>query len=274
MTRSTDPDRVALIMRETADIEILPRFKMLAEGEVREKTGPLDLVTVADIESERRMTPILKDLLPGSVVVGEEAVANEPAVIDLLKNDEPVWVVDPVDGTRNFAQGSRKFCVMIALIHRRELCLSVILDPLERRYAVAERGGGSWMRGYDGGNERLAVLPGAPTREMRGAINFRFLPSPLKEAMRERAKLVVAEHYRYGCAGHEYLNLLTGKAHFSLYVKNMPWDHAPGCLLHREAGGYHARFDSRHYYPDELEGGLLIAPDEECWQALRQKLWP
>ncbi|UUX50180.1 inositol monophosphatase [Nisaea acidiphila] len=253
---------------------ILPRYRSLQSGEIQEKTGPDDLVTIADIESERRMTPLLKDLLPGSYVVGEEAVSADNLVLNALTEDAPVWIVDPVDGTRNFARGDRKFCVMVALLHRRQSILGCILDPLGERCAVASRGSGAWMVYNGGREERLSVLGGRPCIEMRGALNFRFLSSPLKEEMKERAKTAVGEHFRYGCAGHEYLTLLTGAAHFAMYPKNMPWDHVAGTLLHEEAGGFHARFNKMPYIPHQLDGGLLLAPDEPSWDDLRDRLWP
>ncbi|WP_292879354.1 inositol monophosphatase family protein [Nisaea sp.] len=274
MNRYPDPSAVMGIMRETANSVILPRYRSLQRGEIQEKTGPDDLVTIADIESERRMTPLLQDLLPGSLVVGEEAVSADKLILNALTGDAPVWIVDPVDGTRNFARGDSKFCVMVSLVHRRQSVLGLILDPLGERCAVAVRGEGAWMCHYTGREERLSVLAGRPSTEMRGALNFRFMPSPLKEEMKERAKDAVEEHFRYGCAGHEYLTLLTGKAHFAMYPKNMPWDHVAGTLLHQEAGGFHARFNKMPYLPDQLDGGLLIAPDEAAWDDLRDRLWP
>ena len=163
---------------------------------------------------------------------------------------------------------------MVGLVYRRQPILGFILDPLGRRCAFSVRGEGAWMRDYDGRDEALSVLAPKPIAEMRGALNFRFLSSPLKEEMKERAKIEVGEHFRMGCAGHEYLALLTGDSHFSMYPKNMPWDHVPGALIHQEAGGFHARFNKRPYFPDQLDGGLLIAPDEASWDDLREKLWP
>ena len=269
-----DPADVIRIMRETADAVILPRFRSLAIAEITEKTGPDDLVTIADIESEQRMTPLLRDLVPDSSVVGEEAVSANPSILNNLTVDAPAWIVDPVDGTRNFARGNQNFCVMVGLVQKRQPVMGFILDPLGERCAFALRGEGAWMCGYDGREERLSVLAPAPSEDMTGTLNFRFLPSPLKEEMKERARTQVGDHFHLGCAGHEYLRMLTGKAHFAMHPENMPWDHVAGTLLHQEAGGFHARFNKRPYYPDQLDGGLLMAPDEASWDELRQKLWP
>jgi fructose-1,6-bisphosphatase/inositol monophosphatase family enzyme len=274
MSASSSLESVAEIMRETAEAVIMPRYQALGDGDVREKTGPKDLVTIADIESERRMTPLLKALLPGSVVIGEEAASEDPGIFDLLKGEAPVWIIDPVDGTSNFAKGGRHFCVMVGLVRGGETLLGVILDPLGERWVGAERGAGAWSHGFGGGSaERLSALAPAAVGEMSGALNFRFLESPLKEEMRARADAGVARHFRLGCAGHEYLRMAGGEAHFAMYIKKMPWDHVPGCLIHGEAGGYQACFDGRPYQPGDLDRGILAAPDPDSWRALHQVLF-
>ena len=252
----------------------MPRYRSLGDGDVREKTGPKDLVTIADIESEHRMTPLLQALMPGSTVIGEEAASEDPGIFGRLEEEAPVWIIDPVDGTSNFAKGGRHFCVMVGLMIGGETVLGVILDPLGECWVGAEQGAGAWLHDYAGAPaKRLSARSPAPIGDMRGALNFRFFDSPLREETRARANDSVGEHYRLGCAGHEYLRLVTGDSHFTMYVKNMPWDHVPGCLIHSEAGGYQARFDGRPYHAHELTGGLLTAPDEASWRALHAGLF-
>src|SRR3954466_2597087 len=107
-------DAVAAVMGEVARTIILPRYKQLAEGEVRAKTHPADFVTIADEESERALTESLTALVPGSIVVGEEAVAADPTVLERLLHHDPLWIVDPIDGTANFVNGNPAFAVMVA----------------------------------------------------------------------------------------------------------------------------------------------------------------
>src|SRR5260221_247987 len=99
-----DPEKVAEHIRETAQAEILPRFRLLRREDIREK-GPGDFVTLADLEAERQLTQRLGGLLPGSVVLGEEAASQDRGRFALLAGEAPVWVIDPVDGTANFARG-------------------------------------------------------------------------------------------------------------------------------------------------------------------------
>src|SRR5713226_9430960 len=99
-----DSETVERLIAEIAAEEVMPRFEKLEAGDVSEKS-PGDLVTIADVATEHRLTPALIDLLPGSLVVGEEAAAAEPAVLGRLDGDDPVWRVDPIDGTVNYAAG-------------------------------------------------------------------------------------------------------------------------------------------------------------------------
>src|SRR5260370_28988248 len=110
-----DSEKVRRLIAEVADAEVMPRFEKLETGDISEKS-PGDFVTIADVASERRLTPALRDLLPGSLVVGEEAVAADPAVLDLLAGDDPVWGVDPVDGTANFAARTPIFAIMVGRV--------------------------------------------------------------------------------------------------------------------------------------------------------------
>src|SRR5487761_701752 len=150
-----DLDRIARIIRDTAATEILPRFRALAAGDIREKR-PGDLVTVADLEAERRLMRELEAAMPGSVALGEESVAADPARLELLGGAAPVWVIDPIDGTGNFAKGVARFAVIIAHVARGVTQAGWIYDPSSDAMVMARRGGGAWC---DGKRCRVAETP-------------------------------------------------------------------------------------------------------------------
>jgi fructose-1,6-bisphosphatase/inositol monophosphatase family enzyme len=76
------------------------------------------------------------------------------------------------------------------------------------------------------------------------------------------------------CAGHQYLLLASGRTHYSLFTRLMPWDHAPGVLIHREAGGAGRTLDGAAYSAARRGGGgLLLAPDDASWRALHEILF-
>ena len=260
-----DIDTVAALIRSAAAEHILPFFEKLEAGQIEEK-GPGDLVTIADLRTEAALTPLLTALVPGSVVVGEEATAKDRGVLDRLNGEGDVWLIDPVDGTANFAAGLPLFACMVALIRAGEVIASWIHDPVKDIMAVAAAGSGAWSNG-----RRMSVAPPAMPEQMSGSVTLRFGNRQLVRKIAGRSNLV-GSVFSFRCAGQEYLALSTGRTHFALYHRLMPWDHAPGYLLHREAGGYGRRLDRSAYTPRVHDGGLLLTPDEASWNALHEVL--
>lgn len=263
-----DIEAVTALMEEVAATEILPRFEKLAAHEIREKS-PGDVVTIADEAAEAWLTPRLTALLPGSVVLGEEAAAANPDLLRRLDEADSLWLIDPVDGTANFAEGRPRFVVMVAYVRRGRTLAGWIHDPVNRRSAVAEQGSGAFLDGT-----RLAVAPAPPSiREMTGTLHTGKLADPvLRQRLQDRRGLInTVKSLR--CAGLEYIRLAAGEMHFSLFTNMLPWDHAPGVLLHAEAGGFAAYLESGAYDPARITAsGLLIAPDAASWRGLHQLL--
>ena len=262
-----DHQAVSDLIAEVAAEEALPRFRALRDHEVREKsTG--ELVTVADVAVEQALSRRLGDLLPGSLVVGEEAVASEPDLISRLEETAPVWTIDPIDGTANFAAGKPVFAVMVALVRGGETLAAWIHDPVEDRTLTAERGGGAWL-----GGARLRVARADTPKAMQGTLHASTYARPeiARRVQARRAQVGAIKSLR--CAGHEYLRLARGQMHFSLFTRLMPWDHVPGCLIQSEAGGVAQTLDGAAYRATSHgAAGLLLAPGAESWQALHNTL--
>src|ERR1700722_14663407 len=142
-----DSQRVADLMRETAAAELLPRFRTLSKDEIREKR-PGDIVTVADVASEQRLASGLAKILPGVPVVGEEAVEADPSLVALIgRPGETCWIVDPLDGTANFAAGRDRVAMSVCCVHDAETIGGWILDVPNDRMAAAEKGQGVTLEG-------------------------------------------------------------------------------------------------------------------------------
>ncbi len=260
------------ILRSAARTEIMPRFRKLGAGAVRAKTGPLDLVTDADEGAERAITGDLQRRFPGCLVVGEEATAADPALLDRLAAADLAFVVDPIDGTSNYAAGLPLFGTMTAAIVRGEVAAAVIHDPVMDTSSIALRGEGAWEQAADGTRADLSIAAPVPVSQMAGAASWRYLPPGLRDIVLPNLRHV-AQIYDYRCAAHEYRMLIAGHCNFLMFNRLMPWDHLPGCLLHQEAGGYAARFDGSAYVPGMVDGGLICAADEMSFVALRDTLF-
>lgn len=255
------------LVRETAADEIMPRFRRLDPDMVAAKTAPDDLVTEADRAMEARLTAALPGLLPGAVVIGEEAVSADARVLDGLAGAELAVVVDPVDGTWNFANGLAVFGVILAVVARGETVFGLLYDPVGDDWVAAERGGGAWF-GRAGHAEKLRAAPAVPVAEATGFVPLYLFPPERRAAV---AALLpdFARTQSLRCSCHEYRLVAQGRMHFNLSANLSPWDHLAGALAVSEAGGI-ARLACGGPYRvgPHVPGPLVAAGSAEVWEAV------
>ncbi|MFH8466328.1 inositol monophosphatase family protein [Streptomyces sp. NPDC017991] len=245
--RTADVERA---VREAAATEIMPRFRQLAAHEIDEKSGPHDLVTDADRKAEEYLTGVLGKLLPGSVVVGEEAVHANPATYEALQGEAPVWIVDPVDGTRQFVHGDPGFCTLVALARRGVVLASWTYAPVRDQLAVAVRGRGALLDG-----ERLLAGAPDPGRELEVATSHPdYTTDDQKRALLGLRTQGVSPR-PCGSAGLEYLAVARGELDAVAFSWEAAWDHAAGLLLVEEAGGAHLTLAGE---PFRITGGNTL----------------
>ncbi|MGM4909838.1 inositol monophosphatase family protein [Rhizobium sp. 768_B6_N1_8] len=272
MTTAVDTMKLADLLRQAAKAEILPRFRRLGSSDVRAKTEATDLVTEADEQAERMMKVEAARLWPEALFIGEESVAADAALLDKLEGADLAIVVDPVDGTFNFASGIPAFGVMASVVSKGETVAGIIYDPMGDDWVMAEKGGGAWLRRPDGEAQRLTVAEPVALDQMVGMASTGYLPQEKRaEILGNLAKVRFLTNYR--CAAHEYRTFAGGHVHYLMYNKLMPWDHLAGTLISQEAGAYAARFDGSAYQPHHVTGGLLITPDKESWDILRREVF-
>jgi fructose-1,6-bisphosphatase/inositol monophosphatase family enzyme len=208
---------------------------------------------VADVASEQRLAVGLAKILPGVPIVGEEAVEKDPGLVDLIaRPGERCWVVDPLDGTANFAKGSDVFAMIVCLVDDRQTIGGWILDVPNDRMAVALKGRGVALDG--------TPVTGKPVeRPPVGLIGWsmrKLFDKQLSDDQRRRLGSLTT----LNCAGREYIEMLLGTYDFNLYRRTKPWDHAAGALMMVEAGGQALRFNGEPYRPEgPLEGGIIAA---------------
>jgi fructose-1,6-bisphosphatase/inositol monophosphatase family enzyme len=260
-----DVQRVVDLMRETAAAELLPRFRNLAKEDIRHKR-PGDVVTVADIAAEQHLASRLAKILPGVPVVGEEAVEKDAGLLELIgRPSESCWIVDPLDGTSNFAAGRDRFAMIVCLVHDAETVGGWILDVPSGRMAVARKGRGVTLDGAT-----VACLP--RRHPPSGYIGFKMRKEVDRQLSPEQRR-ALGSLSSLNCAGREYLEILAGKRDFSLYRRTKPWDHAAGALMVTEAGGIAVRFDGAPYGPaGGMESGIITATSPEVLDEVRSVL--
>jgi fructose-1,6-bisphosphatase/inositol monophosphatase family enzyme len=245
------------LMRFAAERSILPRLRNLASGEIEMK-GADDPVTIVDREVETFLTEALTRLAPGVAVVGEEAVHADKSLLDHLEGQ--CWIIDPLDGTANFAQGREPFGIIIALADGGEAVAGWIYDPNKDRFCHARRGEGAFVDG-----ERIRARTTGRAQPVT-AVSRIFL-TPEQSAMVD-AKL--APHYTLvdipRCAAEQYPRLALGENDVSSFKRTLAWDHAAGVLWLNEAGGKAARLDGSAYRVDQHDApGLVGASSPAIW---------
>ena len=255
---------VEAIMRDAATRAILPRYQHLATHEVAQKAVD-DAVTIADHESEAILSEALARLLPEATIVGEEAVHADPALLERL-GDALCWIVDPLDGTNNFAAGRPPFGILVALAERGEAIGGWILDPLTGRFCSAGRGHGAFL----GDAAICARASGA--QPPIAAISLLFA-DPARRAALQTA---IAPHYRTvdipRCAAEQYPRIVLGLNDLSIFERTHAWDHAAGVLFLNESGGKAARPDGTAYRVDDARRGLIAAATPQLWDELAERM--
>jgi len=267
MTPDFDFDAVTRLIEEVAREEVKAKLGQLSRSEVTEKAAG-DFVTTADLAVERRLEAALPEILPEASVLGEEAVGQGRASIEALAEDRLFWVIDPIDGTGNFAQGMPLSAVILSLIRKDEILAGWIHDPFGERTFVGSLGAGAW---FDGA--RLACHRPDDLRLMNGSIyGRRFRERPAFQELWARGRKGMGAVFNARCVGHEHMARLAGLAHFGAYTRLLPWDHAAGFMLQQEAGGVAKLVDGRRYRPSDPSVAGLVAPDEEVWNKLAEAL--
>ena len=264
-------DAIIEIVRAAARDCILPRFQRLAAADINTKSGPSDLVTLADTEAEAQMTAALRALLPGAVVVGEEAIAADPALRGQIGGADMAVIIDPVDGTWNFAKGLPLFGVILAVTVKGLPVLGVLYEPVMDDWITATMNGPALQVMADGTTRTLRTSDQTEPGAMVGYVPLGLMPRKDREAM-------VAVFPDFGritslrCACHEYRMVTLGHAEFALSGPTPhAWDHAAGVLCVQRAGGVARMLDGSDYHAGVTKGYVLSAASEQVWDKLADR---
>ncbi len=260
------------LLAQAARAEIMPRFARLPAVDRRQKTSAFDIVTEADEAAEAAILSALRARHgDAAAFIGEESAGRDPSLLASIATAELAFIIDPLDGTKNFASGLPLFGVMAAVTVAGEVVAAAVHDPVRADTAFALKGGGAWMESASGERTPLRVAAPVPVDQMECVVGTNFLPEPLRTQVNSRlSRLGMSNWFR--CAAHEYRLAAAGHVHALFYNKLMPWDHAAGWLLHREAGGCSGHFDGSGYRPSHTAGGLVCAPDAHGFDQVRAAL--
>jgi len=265
-------DAVTAFIDDVCQTVVLPRFSALSREEIQSKStpdDPDDIVTVVDRQVEDRLSIGLAELVPSASIIGEEAAHSRPELLDLLASDGPLWVIDPIDGTKNFARGDDGFGVMVAFVMRGHIQAAWISLPARKQTFVAEVGSGAFLNGV-----RIRVPNDSVESVFRGNLLVRYMPDGLRQAVTDAMRGHFRDAPRAGCAAIEYTDIVRGESEFVVYYRLLPWDHAaPACVL-TEAGGRVAHLDGSVYTVRSKNQLTVVARDAFVADQVRAWLEP
>jgi fructose-1,6-bisphosphatase/inositol monophosphatase family enzyme len=265
---TVDVDAVTHLILDVSREIVMPRFQTLRNDEIQRKSTAEhieDIVTIADRESEARLAQGLLDLLPSASVVGEEAAYDDEMVLRRVEDDGPVWVIDPLDGTSNFAAGLDGFGIMVSLAARGHVSHAWVYLPARRDLFVAQAGGGAYRNGV-----RIRVPPvDVPTP--RAALFVRYMPPDVRVSVLDRTAGRVAATAHSGAAAIEYTNIVRGEADLAIYYRLLPWDHGAPALILTESGGAVEHLDGTPYTIRSRHQITLVARNAAV--AARARAW-
>ncbi len=276
MDQSLTP-AVEQAMREAARRAIMPRFGTAGAMPVADKgahPGETEPVTAADRESEAILCERLAGLIPGARVIGEEAVHHRPDLLEGL-GAGTCWIIDPLDGTANFAAGTGPFGLLVALVDNGVPVGGWILDPLSGRFCAALDGCSATI---DGVPFRTGIVDGArpnfcPAKLRPTVAVTRLFTDPerrrrLIASLADEAEVLDSPR----CAADQYPRVASGENDVTLFTRTLPWDHAAGVLFLNEAGGRASRADGTPYRCDDAREGLIVATSPASWNWAADRL--
>ncbi|MCW8841337.1 MAG: inositol monophosphatase [Gammaproteobacteria bacterium] len=243
-------DTLADILRAAAREELLPRF---AQVERMFKTDG-SIVTEADSAMQQRIAAELAGYWPEISLLGEEMPEDrQQSLLARKEGGDGLWLLDPLDGTGNFAAGIPYFSVSLALVRRSRIELGIIYDPLRDECFAAQHGGGALLNG-----QPLSVPDSLPAMaKSMGLVDFKRLEAPLA------GRLAVAPPYAsqrsFGSGALDWCMIASGRCHLYLHGGQKLWDYAAGQLILTEAGGLSATLEGDAVFCNSLSPRSVVA---------------
>ena len=244
---------------------ILPKYKNLSNNDIMFKNKN-DLVTVVDINVEEELNKNLLNIIPNSYFIGEEKFSKTPEIINQYNEKNYCWTVDPIDGTKNYINGKEKFVIMISLTYFKNILQTWIYNPLTEDLVSSRMNYGSYFN-----DKKLIITNTKNINDSIGSISSKYWDNDKYEKI-IKLKNSFKKISSYGCIGLEYVDIARNIRDFLVLSKLYPWDHLPGILIVREAGGFDSYFTERSYNHCSDEQNLIVTGNYQLGKKILNKL--
>lgn len=235
------------IIVPAAQEELLPRFAKVT----REHKVDGSFLTEADLAVQARVFQALESNFDGITFLGEEMSAEEQN--RLLNADAPLWCLDPLDGTSNFAAGIPYFCVSLALIEKGQVTLGLVYDPVRDELFTASNEQGAVLNG----STLTTFDTGLDLKHATALIDFKRLSPSL--AQRLVTEIPYASQRSFGSVALDWCWLAAGRCHVYLHGRSNIWDYAAGNYIFHQAGGESITLEGEPIYIKALTPRSAVA---------------
>ena len=272
ITRKNTRDKllnyISALMIEVNDQVILKYYKDLESRQISTKASEDDFVTIADKESEEFIVRKLVGFLNINHYIGEETSYLNKNEYKSKKYQSLSWVIDPIDGTKNYIKGKKEFCSMISLISNAVPIATFIFYPLKNLLVYAFKGFGAYSINTKTKKITILKIQTTNTSNILGSGGTKGIEEPLRQLVLKNLRKHTNRLF-IGSAGIETIMLASNEIQFVFHGRVTPWDHSPLDLITKEAGGCVYMVNNKTVFNAFSEGPIIAASNDQIWQSIR-----
>lgn len=250
------------------ELIILKYYKNLSSKHINTKSSDDDYVSIADKESEIYIVKNLIGFLNINQYIGEESSYNNKDDYKSLEKNALYWVIDPIDGTKNYINGKNEFCSMISLVFNSIPIASFVYYPLKNLLVYAFKGFGAYSLEIKTKKIIQLRIQQNSFNNIVGSGGTKGIQEPLRQKVLQNLRKYTNRLF-IGSAGIEAIMLASNETQFVFHGRVTPWDHSPLDLIIKESGGCVYMLNDKAEFNIFSRGPILAASNDQIWENIR-----
>jgi fructose-1,6-bisphosphatase/inositol monophosphatase family enzyme len=250
------------------ELIILKYYKNLSSKHIKTKSSDDDYVSIADKESEIYIVKNLIGFLNINQYIGEETSYSNKDDYKSLEKNALYWVIDPIDGTKNYINGKNEFCSMISLVFNSIPIASFVYYPLKNLLVYAFKGFGAYSLEIKTKKIIQLRIQQNSFDNIVGSGGTKGIQEPLRQKVLQNLRKYTNRLF-IGSAGIEAIMLASNETQFVFHGRVTPWDHSPLDLIIKESGGCVYMLNDKAEFNIFSRGPILAASNDQIWENIR-----
>jgi len=256
------------LLVEVNELIILNYYKNLSPKHINTKSSDDDYVSIADKESEIYIVKNLIGFLNINQYIGEETSYSNKDDYKSFEKNALYWVIDPIDGTKNYINGKNEFCSMISLVFNSIPIASFVYYPLKNLLVYAFKGFGAYSLEIKTKKIIQLRIQQNSFDNIVGSGGTKGIEEPLRQKVLQNLRKYTNRLF-IGSAGIEAIMLASNETQFVFHGRVTPWDHSPLDLIIKESGGCVYMLNDKAEFNIFSRGPILAASNDQIWENIR-----